>query len=104
MIPFEIYTIKVYDHTGTFILFLQKWSSLEFNQRLNAPWNHQITLEFGYDDPDLVTLRSIQPDWIFEVYRIDPITLVKSKVYEGFHQTLVDQVRANGGIIINLYG
>ncbi|MFA7101009.1 MAG: siphovirus ReqiPepy6 Gp37-like family protein [Bacilli bacterium] len=103
-LPFELYTIKVYDHTGTFVLFLQKWSSLEFHQRINAPWNHQITLEFGYDDPDLVTLRSIQPDWIFEVYRIDPITLVKSKVYEGFHQTLVDQVRVNGGIILNLYG
>lgn len=53
-LPFELYTIKVYDHTGTFVLFLQKWSSLEFHQRINAPWNHQITLEFSYDDRTLL--------------------------------------------------
>lgn len=103
-IPFELYTIMVYDHTGSLQLYLQKWSRLEYHQRINAAWNHQITLEFGYDDPDLATIRNIKPDWIIEVYRIDPSTEIKTKVYEGFNVTIVDQVRANGGIIINLYG
>jgi hypothetical protein len=103
-IPQALYDILVYDHTGTLQLFLQKWSRLEFHQRLNAPWNHQITLEYGYDDPDLATIRNILNDWIIEVYRIDPVTLVRTKVYEGFNVTIVDQVRANGGIILNLYG
>jgi hypothetical protein len=103
-IPLELYDILVYDHTGTLQLLLQKWSRLEFHQRLNAPWNHQITLEYGYDDPDLATIRNILNDWIIEVYRIDPVTLVRTKVYEGFNVTIVDQVRANGGIILNLYG
>lgn len=104
LLPQELYKISVYDHNGALQSILQNWSRLEFHQRTNSPWNHQITLEFGYDDPALTTLRSFLPDYIITVHRTDPVTLVTTKVYEGFNVTIVDQVRANGGVIINLYG
>lgn len=103
-VPNDIYDIFIYDHTGDLLLILQRWSRLEYHQRTNAPWNHQITLEFGYDDPDLATLRGFEPDYMVVIYRTDPVTLVRTMVYEGFNTTVVDQVRANGGVIINLYG
>lgn len=103
-VPHELYSIYFYDHTGKTQFLAQQWTRLAYNQRINSSWNHQLTLEFGADDPRLATYRAIEDDWIMVVYRIDPITLIEDVVYEGFNTTVVDQVRENGNIIINLYG
>ena len=102
--PLELYSIYFYDHDGTTQFLVQDWSRLEYHQRINSSWNHQITLEFGSDSPRVAQYRNIQDDWIVRIFRIDPILLTESLVYEGFNTTIVDQVRANGNIIINLYG
>lgn len=104
MIPFELYSIYFHDHAGEVQFLAQDWTRLEYHQRINSSWNHQITLEFGADSPRITKYRDIQDDWMVRIFRIDPITLVRSLVYEGFNTTIVDQVRANGNIIINLYG
>lgn len=103
-VPFELYSIYFHDHAGTVQFIAQDWTRLEYHQRINASWNHQITLEFGSDSPRITKYREIQDDWIVRVYRTDPITLEQNVVYEGFNTTIVDQIKANGNIIINLYG
>jgi hypothetical protein len=102
--PSDLYEVRLYDEDSNFVTILQGWSVLEYWQRLNAPWNHTIRYDLSYDDPRLDTLRSIGPDWFYLIYRTDPVTLDKDKVWEGFHQTTVDQARENGDIIITLYG
>jgi len=102
--PSDLYEVRLYDEDSNFVTILQGWSVLEYWQRLNAPWNHTIRYDLSYDDPRLDTLRSIGPDWFYLIYRTDPITLDKDKVWEGFHQTTVDQARENGDIILTLYG
>jgi len=102
--PSDLYEVRLYDEDSNFVTILQGWSVLEYWQRLNAPWNHTIRYDLSYDDPRLETLRSIGPDWFYLIYRTDPVTLDKDKVWEGFHQTTVDQARKNGDIILTLYG
>ena len=102
--PSDLYEVRLYDEDSNFVTILQGWSVLEYWQRLNAPWNHTIRYDLSYDDPRLDILRSIGPDWFYLIYRTDPITLDKDKVWEGFHQTTVDQARENGDIILTLYG
>lgn len=102
--PSDYYEIRLYDEDSTFVTILQGWSSLEYWQRLNAPWNHQIRFDLAWDDPQLDTLRAIGPDWFYLIYRTNPLTLDKELVWEGIHQTTVDQARADGTMIITLYG
>lgn len=102
--PLELYSIYFYDHNGATQFLMQDWSRLEYHQRKNSSWNHQITLEFGSENPKLDQYRNIQDDWMLRIYRIDPITLDENLVYEGFNTTIVDQLKANGNVIINLYG
>jgi hypothetical protein len=49
-------------------------------------------------------IRSIKKDYFVIIYRIDPISLHKDLVYEGFNYTRVDQVNKAGDVIFNLYG
>lgn len=105
IIPSELYDVYLYDHTGALQTRISNWSRLEFHQRINNPWNHQITIEESFVDPDLINvLRNIVPDWFVVIYKTDQITGIKYKVYEGLQTTIVDQARATGDIIINLYG
>lgn len=104
MIPNEFYELRLYNHTGTLIDILRSWSRFEFHQRINSSWNHQLTFEMSIENPLADQLRAIQPDYFLLAYRIDPLTLDRRLVYEGFNTTIVDQLRANGDVIINLYG
>lgn len=103
ILPNDLYTIIIYDHTGISQLILRKWSRLEYHQRINNAWNCQITVECSLTDPLVSTLRSVQDDWFILIYRIDPLTRLQNLVYEGFHLTLVDQVDTKGNIIFNFY-
>lgn len=99
------YTIYFYDHTGTRVLLLTRYEYLEYSQRINDAWNYIIRIAYGPDDDDLDFFRNILVrDFIIEVYRIDPVTEVKTLVYEGFHRTLVDQIKQDGSVVLTLYG
>lgn len=102
--PLELYSIYFYNHAGETQFLVQDWTRLEYHQRINSSWNHQITLEFGADSLRIAKYRDIQDDWMVRIFRIDPITLEENLVYEGFNTTIVDQIKADGNIIINLYG
>lgn len=102
--PLEPYEIRLYDHDGDLLSVVQQWNRLEFHQRINAPWNHQITIEASEYDPITSIIRNLKKDYFTLIYRTDPVTLQRDLVYEGLHNTIVDQARANGSLIFNLYG
>lgn len=104
VVPSSLYTVNIYNLDRDLVVTMNDFVYLEYHQRLNAPWNHQLTLEFARDDPNLELFRSISSDWIFEIYRIDPITSINTKVYEGINLTIVDQLRVGGSVILNFYG
>lgn len=103
-IPTELYEVRLYDHAGQLQLVPNHVTRIEFHQRINAPWNHQITLEFSRDSSEVTSIRQVQPDWFIRIFRIDPITQIRSLVYSGLHITTVDQARAAGDLIFNFYG
>lgn len=103
-VPTNLYEVRFYDHDGAFQILPKNVVRIEFHQRINAAWNHQVTLEYSKDDDQVSIIRSIAPDWYVRIFRIDPITQIRSLVYSGLHITLVDQARANGDLIFNLYG
>lgn len=81
------------------------WNYLEFHQRVNQPWNHMIRFDLSKDDTRVALLRStLDIDMIINVYRTDPYTGIKDRVYEGFNRTVVDQITSTGTVIFNLYG
>jgi hypothetical protein len=105
----DLYEIFAYDPTGTAEMVLQGWDYLEFTQRINAPWNHNLRFSIAAKDfanQEYVSfLRdTIDKDWILRIRRTDPLTKLRSTVYEGFNRTIVDQAKGNGSIIMNLYG
>lgn len=104
VLPTELYSIQIYDHAGTLQRVLRNWNRLEFHQRVNNAWNCQVTLSCAINSELADFLRSMENDWFTLIYRIDPLTLQKSLVYEGFHITLVDQVDSTGNLIFNIYG
>lgn len=103
-VPTDLYEVRLYDHNGNFKLLPQHLVRIEYHQRLNAPWNHQITVEVSKDDDQVTILRAVQDDWITRIFRIDPYTQVRSLVYSGLHVTTVDQAREAGDLIFNFYG
>jgi len=105
-IPIDLYDIRIYDHDATLRTVVHQYSRLEYHQRLNAPWNHQITIETTEEFAIATLLRelAVKPDWFILIYRTDPLTNNKDLVYEGFNQTVVDQSRTSGDLIFNLYG
>lgn len=99
------YELHFYDHTGTRVLVLDGWDYLDFSQRINAPWNHQLRIRMSFEDDRVSFFRdTLVRDFILEVYRTDPFTGNTSRVYEGFHRTLVDQANSQGDIILTMYG
>lgn len=103
-VPSNLYEVRIYDHAGSFQIMPYNISRLEFHQRINLPWNHQITIELSVDDPLAEELRAVTKDWFIVFYRTDPISHLREKVYEGWHITTVDQARITGDLIFNLYG
>lgn len=103
-VPSNLYEIRIYNTLGELQVIPSHVTRVEYHQRLNAPWNHQITMEFSKDDDEVETIRNIQPDWFIRMFRIDPVTQIKTRVYSGLHISLVDQGRAAGDLIFNLYG
>ncbi len=102
--PLDRYEIRLYDSSQAFVDILTGWTRLEYWQRINAPWNHTLTYILSVNDERLDLLRDIGPDYIYTIYRTDPNTFAKTLVYEGFHQTRVDQALADGVIMVTLYG
>lgn len=99
------YDIYIYQHDGTRVMLLTRYEYLEYTQRISDSWNHIIRLRYGPEDDDLAFFRNtLVRDYIFEIYRTDPVTDVRTLVYEGFHRTLVDQITQNGEVILTLYG
>lgn len=97
--------IYFYDHEGAHVFILQNYVYLEYTQRLNDSWNYVLRVEMGAQDDQLTFFReSLVRDFILEVYRTDPLNGERVLVWEGFHRTLVDQVKANGTIVLTLYG
>ncbi len=103
LIPRDSYEIVMFDYNAVPYMYLQRWDRLEFHQRLNAPWNSIITFRLGWNDPYIDELMAIKDDHIMFIYRIDPITKYKQRVYEGIHSTTTLQSSKRGQIIINLY-
>lgn len=102
--PPDRYEVRLYNSDQDFVDLLVGWTRLEYWQRINAPWNHTLTYILSVNDGRLDLLRDIGPDWIYTIYRTDPNTFEKTLVYEGFHQTRVDQALADGAIMVTLYG
>lgn len=102
--PTNLYDIRIYDHDLLLYLSTVQWNRLEFTQRINAPWNHFFELRTGIDDPIVNTIRNIKKDYIIEIYRYDPFSGERFLVYEGFHNTLVDQITSTGILIFSFYG
>jgi hypothetical protein len=105
-VPNELYAVYVWDNSGTLQFIAEYVTRIEYKQRINAPWNHQITVEMSVDNPAAEIYRNLetQRDWFITINRIDPVTLVNTEVYYGFNMTVVDQIRVSGDLIFNLYG
>ena len=103
-IPFNLYEVRFYDREKNFKFIPPNLSRIEYRQRLNAPWNHQITVEISKEHPQLNVLRSVEDDWFIRIFRLDPFTQIKTLVYSGLHVTTVDQARTSGDLIFNYYG
>lgn len=103
LIPQDTYEIIMYDHNAVPYMYLQRWDRLEYHQRVNAPWNSVITFRLGYNDPYINDLMEVEEDHVIFIYRIDPITKNKERVYEGVHSTTTIQSGKMGQVIINFY-
>lgn len=100
-----LYDIYFYDTAGTRVLLLDNYAYLEFSQKLNDSWFHQIRIEYGSDDSRIDFFRdTLTRDFIIEIYRTDAQLNTKNLVYEGLHRTIVDQVNLSGVVILTLYG
>lgn len=104
VLPNNLYEIEVYSHELQLYTILPLWNRLEYTQRINAPWNHFVEIRLGAEHPALQTIRDIQKDYIFRIFRYDPLTAEKRLVYSGFHNTTVDQINSDGIVIFSLYG
>lgn len=104
VLPNNLYEIEVYNHELQLYTILPLWNRLEYTQRINAPWNHFVEIRLGAEHPALQTIRDIQKDYIFRIFRYDPLTAEKRLVYSGFHNTTVDQINSDGIVIFSLYG
>lgn len=105
----DVYEVYAHDPTGQKNIVLQGWEYFEFTQRVNSPWNHNIRYGISYKDKEgqkiVQFLReTIDVDWIIRAFRTDPVSGARVLVYEGLNRTIVDQVKANGSILVNLYG
>ena len=103
-IPNELYEVYFHKHDGSLHLVLTKWNRLEFSQRVNNPWNHIIELVLSKDDPLGSILRALKRDYIVYIYRTDSLTGERTRVYEGLHGTVYEQLRTDGNIYFGLYG
>jgi hypothetical protein len=103
-IPSDWYEIFIYDYNNKLYATLRGWDRFEFTQRRNGAWNHLIEFKLSSDDPRVTLIRNIR--WFYKIYayRTDPITGVRTRVYEGFCQTLVDQAEAQGNVLLTMYG
>lgn len=101
----SLYEVNLYNHTGILQRNFTDWESLSFTQRINAAWNHTIRFSCNIESEaaDYI-LNTIEDDWIFEIEQVDLITGLKTRVYEGLHRTVVDQLTKAGRVILNLYG
>lgn len=100
-----LYDIYFYDTAGTRVLLLDNYAYLEFSQKLNDSWFHQIRIEYGSDDNRIAFFRDVLTrDFIMEIYRTDAQLNTKELVYEGLHRTIVDQINLSGVVILTLYG
>lgn len=104
----DLYEVILYDDLGARQAILQGWEYLEFTQRLNAPWNHNLRFHLRHtiNNNKLLDLlqNQIAEDWIIRVKRTDALTGVKDTVYEGLNRTVVTQAKDRGSLLINLYG
>ena len=101
-----IYEIQIYNSSLEKLGELQGWEYLEFTQRVNSPWNHAITIKTSPNSSYAAFIRDSDgmQDWIFLVYRTDPILGIRHLAYEGFNRTIVDQLDNHGDVIFNFYG
>lgn len=99
-----LYDIFFYSHDGTRVLLLDSYQYLEFAQKLNDSWFGQIRMEFAPEDDRLTFFReTLTRDFLVEIYRVDPQLNTRNLVFEGFHRTLVDQIKQDGVVVITLY-
>lgn len=101
------YEIRVYDHDGVLVNLISVYEYLEFSQRINDSWSHILRLNLASEDDRLDFFREdLVRDYIFEVYRVDPVVVpIESElVYEGLHRTIVDQIKQDGSVLLTLYG
>src|SRR5574341_194690 len=102
---FSIYDLYLYNHGGTKVLLVDTYEFLEFNQTISDSWNHILRINYAPDDSRLTFYRTtLVRDFFFEIHRYDPVTQVREIVYEGFHRTLVDQMKQDGSVVLTLYG
>lgn len=100
-----LYEIRLYDHSGVQRLTFNTWEGMNFSQRVNAPWNHQIRLGYNIDsEAGRYIIDTVKRDWIVEIKRRDLILDRVDTVYEGFNRTIVDQLTQHGKVILTLYG
>ena len=102
-IPIDLYEIYYYDFDGNLVLPLTKWNRAEFTQRVNNPWNSVFELVLSKSDPLGPLLRALKRDYILHIYRTDSFTGERTRVYEGLHNTVYEQVRTDGNIFFGLY-
>lgn len=83
---------------------IDNYQFLEFSQKLSDSWFGQLRMEFAPEDDALVFFReTLTRDFIVEIYRTDPQLNTRNLVFEGFHRTLVDQIKSSGVVVITLY-
>lgn len=82
-----------------------KWSYLNVVTRINGYDYHQIRLDLAPDDPMVSVLRdTVGTDSLIVIWRYNIEEKIKQFIYAGFNRTIVDQARASGSLIFNLYG
>jgi len=100
----NLYNINVYDHSGALVINLKQWDRLEFTLRLNAPDSHSIQLRASRNTQYSNLLRRLQRDYFIVITKIDPLDFQHYTVYEGFHNTVTEQMQKSGELFFNLYG
>lgn len=100
-----LYDIYFYSHDGTRVLLVDNYAYMEFAQKLSDSWFFTLRLEFAPEDDRLDFYRdTLTRDYLIEIYRVDAQLNTRALVFEGFHRTLVDQIKQDGSVIITLYG
>lgn len=94
------YRVDIEDTTGSVVMVIEDFNSLNFTSRISGKGDYQLTLS-GFDN----RITDIKEDYLIRVWMTDPtFNIPWTNIFNGFHKTFVDSLLSNGNRTFTSYG